>query len=56
MDERGLRKERVGVVTSASMNKTITVAVEGVEEDLAKAAIRLAGYKLPIKTKFVKRF
>ena len=27
----------------------------GVPEDLAKDAIRLAGHKLPIKTKFVKR-
>lgn len=30
-NERGIRKERVGVVTSTSMNKTITVAVEGVK-------------------------
>ena len=29
--------------------------LEGVPEDLAKEAIRLAGYKLPLKTKFVKR-
>jgi len=28
MQERGHRKERVGLVTSAAMNKTITVAVE----------------------------
>ena len=27
----------------------------GVEEDLAKDAMRLAGHKLPIKTKFVRR-
>ncbi len=27
---RGRRKERVGIVTSNAMNKTITVAVEGV--------------------------
>jgi large subunit ribosomal protein L16 len=27
----------------------------GVEEDLAKDALRLAGHKLPIKTKFVRR-
>ena len=30
MDARGQRKERVGVVTSTAMQKTITVAVEGV--------------------------
>ena len=30
MEEQGRRKERVGVVTSAGMDKTITVAVEGV--------------------------
>ncbi len=30
MDGRGQRKERVGLVTSTSMQKTITVAVEGV--------------------------
>jgi large subunit ribosomal protein L16 len=29
--------------------------VEGVEETLAREAIRLAGFKLPIKTKFVAR-
>lgn len=29
--------------------------IEGVEEDLARAAIRLAGHKMPISTKFVKR-
>lgn len=28
MRERGLRKERVGVVTSAAMDKTVTVSVE----------------------------
>ncbi|MBI4557249.1 MAG: 30S ribosomal protein S17 [Candidatus Hydrogenedentes bacterium] len=28
MSERGRAKERVGVVTSSAMNKTITVAVE----------------------------
>lgn len=31
MDERGHRKERVGVVTSNAMDKTITVSVEGVK-------------------------
>ena len=29
--------------------------IGGVTEDLAKEAFRLAGYKLPIKTKFVKK-
>lgn len=29
--------------------------IEGVEESLAKDAIRLAGHKMPIATKFVKR-
>jgi len=29
--------------------------VEGVAEDLAREAIRLAGHKIPIQTKFVKR-
>ena len=29
--------------------------IEGVEEDLAREAVRLAGHKLPIPTKFVKR-
>ena len=29
--------------------------IEGIPEDLAREAIRLAGYKLPLKTKFVKR-
>ena len=29
--------------------------IEGVEEDLARDAIRLAGHKMPISTKFVKR-
>jgi small subunit ribosomal protein S17 len=28
MQERGLQKERLGVVTSAAMDKTITVSVE----------------------------
>ena len=31
VDTRGRRKERVGQVTSASMDKTITVSVEGVK-------------------------
>jgi large subunit ribosomal protein L16 len=29
--------------------------IEGVEEDIAREAMRLAGHKLPIKTKFVTR-
>jgi large subunit ribosomal protein L16 len=29
--------------------------LSGVEEDLAREALRLAGHKLPVKTKFVKR-
>ena len=29
--------------------------IEGVPEDLAQEAIRLAGHKMPIQTKFVKR-
>jgi large subunit ribosomal protein L16 len=33
----------------------IMFEVEGVTEELAKSATRLAGHKLPIKTQFVKR-
>ena len=33
----------------------IMFEIEGVSEELARDAIRLAGHKLPIKTKFVKR-
>ncbi len=33
----------------------IMFEVEGVSEELAREAISRAGYKLPIKTKFVKR-
>ncbi len=41
MDERGSRKERIGVVTSTAMNKTITVAVEGVRRHpIYKKAIK----------------
>jgi large subunit ribosomal protein L16 len=29
--------------------------LSGVTEDLAREAMRLAGHKLPVKTKFVKR-
>lgn len=38
---RGRRKERVGIVTSTAMNKTITVAVDRVKEHrLYKKALR----------------
>ena len=33
----------------------ILFELEGVPEDLARDAIRLAGHKMPISTKFVKR-
>ncbi len=33
----------------------IMFEIEGVERELAKEAVRLAGHKLPIKTKFVER-
>ena len=33
----------------------IIFEIEGVDESLAKDAIRLAGHKMPISTKFVKR-
>lgn len=33
----------------------IMFELEGVPEDLAREAIQLAGYKLPVKTQFVKR-
>ncbi len=33
----------------------ILFEIEGVSEELAREAVRLAGHKLPIKTKFVKR-
>lgn len=33
----------------------ILFEIKGVPEDLAREAVRLAGHKLPIKTKFVKR-
>jgi small subunit ribosomal protein S17 len=41
MDERGRAKERVGVVTSNAMDKTITVAVERpVQHPLYKKAMK----------------
>lgn len=33
----------------------ILFEIDGVSEELAKEAFRLAGHKLPIKTKFIKR-
>jgi len=45
--ERGNRKERVGIVTSAAMDKTITVAVVGVKTHALykKALKRTKKYK-----------
>lgn len=34
----------------------ILYEIEGVEEDVAQEAFRLAAHKLPVKTKFVKRY
>ncbi len=34
---------------------TVMFEIGGVDEELAKEAIRLAGHKLPMKTKFLKR-
>jgi large subunit ribosomal protein L16 len=34
---------------------TVMFEIGGVTEDLAKEAMRLAGHKLPMKTRFVKR-
>jgi len=33
----------------------ILFEIEGVEEDMAKEAMRLAAHKLPIKTRFISR-
>ncbi|HUT64108.1 MAG TPA: 50S ribosomal protein L16, partial [Anaerolineae bacterium] len=33
----------------------VMIEIEGVEEAVAREAMRLAGHKLPIKTKFVAR-
>ncbi len=49
---KGAPEEWVAVVKPGR----VMFEIEGVEEELAKKAIRLAGHKLPIKTKFVKRF
>ena len=48
---KGAPEEWVAVVKPGR----VMFEIEGVEEELARAAIRLAGHKLPIKTKFVKR-
>ncbi len=34
---------------------TVLFEMKGVEEDIAREAMRLASHKLPIKTKFIKR-
>ena len=34
---------------------TVLFEMKGVEEEVAREAMRLAGHKLPVKTKFVKR-
>ena len=46
-DERGHRKERVGVVVSTKMDKTITVAVESVKQHALykKGLIRTKKFK-----------
>jgi large subunit ribosomal protein L16 len=48
---KGAPEEWVAVVKPGR----VMFEVEGVPEDTAKEAIRLAGHKLPIKSKFVKR-
>lgn len=47
----GALKEFVAVVGAGR----ILFEMDGVSEEIAKEAFRLAGYKLPIKTRFVKR-
>lgn len=49
---KGAPEEWVAVVKPGR----VMFEIEGVDEELARSAIRLAGHKLPIKTKFVKRF
>ncbi len=34
---------------------TVLFEMKGVSEDIAREAMRLAGHKLPVKTKFIKR-
>jgi large subunit ribosomal protein L16 len=48
---KGAPEEWVAVVKPGR----VMFEVEGVPEELAREAIRLAGHKLPIKSKFVKR-
>jgi large subunit ribosomal protein L16 len=48
---KGAPEEWVAVVKPGR----IMFEVEGVPETLAREAIRLAGFKLPVKSKFVKR-
>jgi large subunit ribosomal protein L16 len=48
---KGAPEEWVAVVKPGR----IMFEIEGVPEELARDAIRLAGYKLPLPTKFVKR-
>jgi large subunit ribosomal protein L16 len=48
---KGAPEEWVAVVKPGR----IMFEIQGVEEELAAEAIELAGHKLPIKTKFVKR-
>jgi len=48
---KGAPEEWVAVVKPGR----VMFEMEGVSEDLAREAIRLAGHKLPIETKFVKR-
>ena len=48
---KGSPEEYVAVIKSG----TVLFEVEGVPTDLAKEALRLAGHKLPVKTRFVTR-
>jgi large subunit ribosomal protein L16 len=48
---KGAPEEWVAVVKPGR----VMFELEGVTEDLAREAVRLAGHKLPISTKFVKR-
>lgn len=47
----GALKEFVAAVPAGR----ILFEMDGVAEDIAKAAFRLAAFKLPVKTKFIKR-
>ena len=49
---KGPPEEWVAVIKPAR----ILYEMEGVPEDVAREAMRLAGHKLPLKTKFVARF